>query len=317
MIKKILLSLSVIIVWLTSFWYCADSYTCSYKWIINDVSNTYWNKSTYYMTNCNNLWNYYDCSVFVDVSTSNWNCYQIWWFDLNYFSDVNITVENGWSYITFSNYNNNLDQLNGYIVCNPSRFMVQGRVNAYVPDLPFYITTIQESYIINYSYTYTCQSSSCDYSSYENTINTLSWNLATCEWMYNRLETDYDLLSWNYNTCVSDLNSCMNNWWISWDVQWSSLFINDDQVLWNKNIFINIPFDYEYSYTNEWEDFELDIVWLNYDEDYIAWIITTQNSKPSKSDLNYIISSLLPLFVPWLVIILFIYFVFKFIKKAF
>ena len=94
--------------------------------------------------------------------------------------------------------------------------------------------------------------SSCDYSSYESQIESLSWDLATCQWMYDRLDSDYDLLEWNYNTCVSSLSSCLENWWVSWswDVQWSSLYINNLQYLWNKNIYLTIPEYIDYSYVN-------------------------------------------------------------------
>lgn len=315
--KKILLTLSVLIIWIINFSFGADSYTCSYKWIVNEVARS-WISTTYNLTNCNNLWAYYDCNIYADISTSNWNCYQIWWFDLSYYDDINLNVEIGWSYISFSKNYNNLDQLNGYTVCSPSRLMIQGRANAYVPDLPFTVVSFPETALTNYSYTYTCQSASCDYSEYESQINTLSWNLATCEWMYNRLETDYDLLSWNYNTCVSDLNSCMNNWWTSWsgDIQWSSLFINDNQVLWNKNIFINIPFEYEYSYTNEGEDFELDVVWLNQDEEYIEWVLSVQNYKPTSEDFTELIWTLAP-YSKILIFCVFLFIIWAWLKKPF
>lgn len=314
--KKILLTLSVLIIWITNFSLGADSYTCSYKWIINGVSNKYWIPNTNYIYNCNDLGGVYDCNVYTNVNVSNWNCYQFSWFDLSSYTDINLSFDLGSTYINFSYNNNNLDMLNGYMVCSPSRIAIQWRITTYNPNPSFIITEIQESLIYNYSETYTCQSSSCDYSEYESQINTLSWNLATCEWMYNRLETDYDLLSWNYNTCVSDLNSCMNNSSCEWDIQWSSLFINDNQVLWNKNIFINIPFEYEYSYTNEWEDFELDVVWLDQDEEYIEWVLSVQNYKPTSEDFTELISTLAP-YSKILIFCLFLFILWAWLKKPF
>lgn len=323
--KKFLLSLSILLIWITNFSFGADSYTCSYKWILNEVASQ-WSSTTYNLTNCNDLGGYYDCSVFADISTTNGYCYQIWWFNLNNFADININIDFGWSYISFWNSYNNLDQLNGYTVCSPSRLMIQGRVNAFDPSSSFTVVSFSEVALTNYSYIYTCSSCDCpscsqcesDLQGCQSDLATATWNLATCEWMYNRLETDYDLLSWNYNTCVSDLNSCMNNWWTSWsgDIQWSSLFINNNQLLWNKNIFINIPFEYEYSYTNEGEDFELDVVWLNQDEEYIEWVLSVQNYKPTSEDFTELISTLAP-YSKILIFCVFLFIIWAWLKKPF
>ena len=103
----------------------------------------------------------------------------------------------------------------------------------------------------------------------------------------------------------------------SWDVSWSSLYINDIQHLSSENINITIPSEISWDYTGDENNFELVISWYNVDSDYIAWIIENQNAVPSSEDFNNIITYLLPTFVPWLVFILFIYFVFRLIKKVF
>lgn len=170
----------------------------------------------------------------------------------------------------------------------------------------------------------------CDYSDYVpvsdyNTclseLNTATWNYLSCQssisWYVNSLNN----CSSNLNSCNTSLSSCLsancpNN---TWDISWSALFINNIQHLWSPVIRITIPeeFDRDYAYTDSWNNMEIDIEGYNVDTDYISWIIDVQRSKPSSEDFNSIISDVLPLFVPWLVIILFIYFVFKFIKKIF
>lgn len=122
------------------------------------------------------------------------------------------------------------------------------------------------------------------------------------------------------NYCVEN-NLCPSSWWdcpiYTWDSNWSSLYINDIQHESAWTINITIPEEYSWDYTNENDEFNLDIIGYNVDTDYIEWIITNQTTKPNQTDLNNIISWVIPLFIPWLVIILFIYFVFKFLKKIF
>lgn len=103
----------------------------------------------------------------------------------------------------------------------------------------------------------------------------------------------------------------------SWN--WSALYINDIQHIWAPLINITIPeeFDWDYIYTWNWDEFDLDIKWYNVDTAYIDWIITTQKTLPNNTDFSNIISGLIPLFIPWLVIIACLYFIFRFIKKVF
>lgn len=149
----------------------------------------------------------------------------------------------------------------------------------------------------------------------------------SCPDQYTSLEcqTEYNLIpisSITQSYCVSN-NLCPtipdNECWTWESNNWSALWINNIQHLGASNIFINIPEEIsrDYAYTNNDNNMNIDIEWYNVDYDYINWIINNQNTKPSTDDLNSIITKVLPLFVPWLVIILFIYFVFKFIKKIF
>lgn len=113
--------------------------------------------------------------------------------------------------------------------------------------------------------------------------------------------------------------SSENPWTVlnSWDISWSAVFINDIQHESAWTININIPSEISRDYTNENDILDIQVEWYNVDSDYIESIIDTQNSVPSSDDFNLIISDVLPYFVPWIFIILFIYFVFRFIKKVF
>lgn len=137
--------------------------------------------------------------------------------------------------------------------------------------------------------------STCNYSWYENSLNVCTNNL---------------------NTCQSNLSSCLA-WNYSW-LNWSSLYINNIQHLWWPSIYLDIPeeINRDYQYSSN-DDMFIDIEGYNVNYDSISGAIAIQNYKPDSSDLNKIITELIPLFIPWLVIILFLYFVFRFIKKIF
>ena len=312
--KKILLTLSVLIIWITNFSFGADSYTCSYKWIVNEVAKT-WVSTTYNLTNCNNLWPYYDCNIFADISTTNWTCYQIWWFDLSYYDDINLNVDFGWSYISFSKNNNNLDQLNWYTVCSPSRLMIQGRANAYVPDLPFTITTFSETALTNYSYTYTCSScpecqecQECPSCPSINTWEILSGYILESEVTQNYCEVRYNLI---------DPGECPASGWTG-DINWSSFFVNNYQVQGARNIYLFMPdfLTWDYTYIDSWNTLNIEVE-NEGDEEYIQGIIDINSYRPSSEDFTNIFVSGLTLIMPYIVVALFIIFVWKLIKKIF
>lgn len=124
----------------------------------------------------------------------------------------------------------------------------------------------------------------------------------------NDITIDYQLFRLDV-LLDTDLPEC------NWD--WSALYINDiqHQSAWTINI--TIPEEFSWDYTWDDEEFNLNVIGYNVDTAYIEWIITNQTTKPNQTDLNNIITWVIPLFVPWLVIILFIYFIFKFLKKIF
>ena len=161
----------------------------------------------------------------------------------------------------------------------------------------------------------TSQLSSCmsNYSSCQSSLNTLSWSLASCE-------SDY----WQ---CQSDLANCGEwicpelTWWSceyeSGDIQWSSLFINQIQYFGASNIDITIPDEIAWDYTGDEDNFYLDVEWLNGDTEYIQSIIDINSYRPSSSDFTDVFVSGLTLVMPYIVILLFIVFIRKLIKRIF
>lgn len=136
-------------------------------------------------------------------------------------------------------------------------------------------------------------------------------------------QTAYSLIpisSVDSSYCTS--NNLCPSWWTPWDcpnVWVSNIWINDIFHPWAFNVIMNIPeeIDRDYAYTNSWQNMNIDVVWYNVDYDYIDWVVDSQNYKPNSDDLSSIVSQIIPLFVPWLCIILLLYFIFRFIKKIF
>lgn len=143
--------------------------------------------------------------------------------------------------------------------------------------------------------------------------NPVLWDCPECE----ECETCPEINTWDILSWSCDTNYCVENDLCPVASNFSQLFINDIEHQSAPLINITIPYEYTWdSSVNSWQ-FDLVISWQNVDYDYIDNIVRTQNSKPSTEDFNNIITWLIPLFIPWLVIILFIWFVFKFIKKIF
>ena len=147
-------------------------------------------------------------------------------------------------------------------------------------------------------------------------INVINYSSQQCQTEYNLIPIE-DV---DQNYCTT--NNLCPSWWTPSDcpnVWVSNLWINDIFHPWAFNIYMNIPqeLDRDYAYTNSWANFNLDIVGYNVDYDYIDWVVDSQNYKPNSDDLSSIVSQIIPLFVPWLCIILLLYFIFRFIKKIF
>ena len=142
-------------------------------------------------------------------------------------------------------------------------------------------------------------------------------NVTSCDnYTSEECQQEYSLMP------VSSCNSeyCWLNWLCpeyTWSIM-SELYINWINHLSAPIISLTIPLEQYWDYEYTGDTMYIDISWENnVDYEYIDNIIRTQNSKPNAIDFNNIISWLVPLFVPWLVIILLILFIFRFIKKIF
>lgn len=145
---------------------------------------------------------------------------------------------------------------------------------------------------------------------------TVSWAniISECP-ICQECETCPEVDTWSILSWSCDTNYCVDNDLCPVPSNFSTLFINDIEHQSAPVINVTIPREYSRdSSVDSWQ-FDLVISWYNVDYEYIDWIVRTQNAKPNQTDFNNIVSGLIPLLIPWLVIILFIRFVFKFIKK--
>ena len=244
--KKLLLSLLwIITLWLINFWNCADYtfYDYDQEYPVDSSMGTI----------SFDLWtDFYNSPVFcVDTMQNYWQWnLSVWW----------------------SNFNINPWTITCYVFLNWVNYSVQlWNWWAFV-RMYFDASTIDNDF-----------SSSCDYSQYETQINTLSWNLTTCQ---SDLATCQNSSSCDYSWYIleSEINSwyCLVNWLcpsseICNDSDYSNLFIYSNNryfsITWTNNIYVNLPsyLWYDYDYSNGWNDLDID-VWMVVDEDYIDWL---------------------------------------------
>ena len=107
--------------------------------------------------------------------------------------------------------------------------------------------------------------------------------------------------------CDSDFGSGEN---------WSAIFLNDLQFPWKPLINISIPDYIMWDYTWTDDAFEL-YVGSGYDVEYIESIIGINSYRPTSEDFTDVFVSGLTLIMPYIVIVLFIVFVRKLIKRIF
>ena len=96
----------------------------------------------------------------------------------------------------------------------------------------------------------------------------------------------------------------------------SNLFINNVSYPWSANIFVNVPQEFDFNYSLTWSDSAIDIEYKT-DPDYVQSIIDINSYRPTSSDFTDTFVSGLALVMPYIVILLFIVFVRKLIKKIF
>lgn len=153
-------------------------------------------------------------------------------------------------------------------------------------------------------------------------IYTFNWISPFSEWWSC---TNYTSEECQQEYSLMPITSCNSEYcWLNWlcsEYTWSTmseLYINWINHLGAPIINISIPLEQAWDYEYTWDVMNINLSWENnVDYEYIDNIIRTQNSKPNDTDFNNIVSGLLPLFVPWLIIITFLIYLFRFIKKIF
>lgn len=148
----------------------------------------------------------------------------------------------------------------------------------------------------------------------------------SCPNQYTSLEcqTEYNLIpieNVTENYCTSNFNlispsDCPVSWW-TWDINWSSVWINNQQVVWSPNIFLNIYDKLDWSQTYVNQDMYIDVNGPEGDEEYINWIIGINTYRPTSEDFTTVFVSGLTLLFPYIVITLFVLFIRKLIRKIF
>ena len=119
------------------------------------------------------------------------------------------------------------------------------------------------------------------------------------------------------NYSLVPVDSVVVSWdCLSWDTQWSALYVNEIQHNSAWIINITIPEEISWDYTWDEENFYLYINWYNVNTEYIDSIIRTQNYKPTSEDFTNLIWVLAP-YSKYLIFLLFIFIIWAWIKKPF
>lgn len=136
----------------------------------------------------------------------------------------------------------------------------------------------------------------------------------------------WEILSWYILESEIDTNYCVWNWlcpnecgsWtdLSWDLQYSNIYINSILHPWEENIYIDIPDYIQWDYSISSWDFNI-YVWSWYDMDYMNSIIKINSYRPDSSDFTNIFVSGLTLIFPYIFVLLLIVFIWKLIKRIF
>ena len=159
-------------------------------------------------------------------------------------------------------------------------------------------------------------------------IEIWTWQCQICEEQYTSLEcqTEYNLIpvesvTANYCTSNFDLISpsdCPISSW-TWDTQRSALYLNNVQYAGASNIYLNISdfLDYSIAYIDSGSSFVLDVDWYVADTWYLNDILTVQEYHPNSEDFTTAFVSVLTLWLPYVVVALFVLLVRKLVKKIF
>ena len=194
-----------------------------------------------------------------------------------------------------------------------------------------------------------CQSS---LSSCQSSLATATWNYAYCQSWLNLCQSNLAISDNALLLCQDSLQnqSCPSTWeilsgyilqsevtsnycevefWLidpencpasggTGDVNWSSFFVNNYQVQGARNIYLFMPdfLNWDYTYVDSWNTLNIEVENQG-DEDYIQSVIDINSYRPTSEDFTGVFVSGLTLVMPYIVIVLFIIFVRKLIKKIF
>lgn len=158
------------------------------------------------------------------------------------------------------------------------------------------------------------------------TSNNLCPDCPICDDPYTSLEcqNEYNLIPIENVTkeyCEINHNlispeSCPICEW-SGSINWSALYINNEQVSSASRINVNIDdwIDYNLNYVED--SATINVTGPEWDQEYIQWIIDTNSYQPSTEDFKNVFVWWLTLILPYLVVVLFVVFIWKFIRKIF
>lgn len=306
--KKFILSLFVWFVWIISF--CSADITFVNSSNLNSRTIP-WSTSDYTF-NVSIPWNSYYCFR----PTYRWLTCTIVWYWLS-FGWTN------WDYCFFNSSTDNWTTVS--LTCNNTDSRGNDLYRFWIPN------------IIQWWACPECPTCDPQYTSEQ--CQSVYWLVSS--WLLNICEN-------NYNNCQSDLNSCQSNtsWFndqlnncnlslnacnssltnclqyncpevdYTWDLQRSNIYINNILHPWRQFVNIEIPDYITWDYSVGDDDFNL-YVWSGYDVDYIESVIDINSYRPTSDDFTNVFVSGLTLVMPYIVIVLFIIFVRKLLKRIF
>lgn len=136
----------------------------------------------------------------------------------------------------------------------------------------------------------------------------LSWYI-----LESSVDTQYCMLN----------NLCPSSWECTIEGSWfSNVYVYSDNnyfpLTWTSNIYVNLPsfLWYTYNYSDNWSDLDIDVE-NDGNEEYIQSVIDINSYRPTSEDFTDTFVSGLTLVMPYIVIVLFIVFVWKLLKKIF
>ena len=140
-----------------------------------------------------------------------------------------------------------------------------------------------------------------------------------CQTQYNLIPVSS--VTENYCTANFDLinpSQCPISEWTGWTSR-SALYLNNVQYAGASNIYVNFNdyLDWSTTYIDSWSSFVLDIDGYVADTWYMADILAVQQYHPDNEDFQLAFIGGLTLILPYVVIVLFVVFVRKLIRKIF